>query len=232
MAYTTLTGGTGGGGDYADGDSWTPAIATMVRDNFEDHEARILAAEAAIADHESRIAALEALPAPGLVLLEQHTASASAMLDFTSFISAAYDDYVIQFLGIRPANDGADFRMLFSTDGGATFETTNYASTANFHSTSAELGTFGSESDSKISLSCDIDNAKLLNGTLNLFGPGGSGEKAVTYHASMYQNSSAKHVMMMLSGWWTPSTPVTAVRFKMDTGDIAVGIIRAYGVKK
>lgn len=45
MAYTTLTGGTGTGGDYVDDvDQWTAEIATQVRDNFEDHEARINAA--------------------------------------------------------------------------------------------------------------------------------------------------------------------------------------------
>lgn len=41
MAYEDLPGGTGPGGDYADQDEWTPAIATVVRDNFIDHQARI-----------------------------------------------------------------------------------------------------------------------------------------------------------------------------------------------
>lgn len=47
MAYTQLTGGSGVGGDYQEGDEWTPAIATEVRDNFDDHEARVVALEGA-----------------------------------------------------------------------------------------------------------------------------------------------------------------------------------------
>jgi len=45
MPYEDLPGGTGPGGDYADQDEWTPAIATVVRDNFINHEARIVALE-------------------------------------------------------------------------------------------------------------------------------------------------------------------------------------------
>jgi hypothetical protein len=66
MAYTQLTGGTGVGGDYVTQDPVTAAEMTLVRDNFDDHETRIAAAESDITtaqgditDHETRITTVE-----------------------------------------------------------------------------------------------------------------------------------------------------------------------------
>jgi hypothetical protein len=46
MAYTPLSGGTGASGAYQNGDNWSPDIANECRDNFADHETRLLAQEA------------------------------------------------------------------------------------------------------------------------------------------------------------------------------------------
>lgn len=49
MAFTPLPGGSGVGGAYTIGDLWRPDIeATIVKDNFDDHEARITDAEDSI----------------------------------------------------------------------------------------------------------------------------------------------------------------------------------------
>ena len=59
----------------------------------------------------------------GLVLLEQHTASASASLNFTTAITSAYDDYVFKLVGLVPATNNQDIEVRFSTDGGSTWIT-------------------------------------------------------------------------------------------------------------
>ena len=56
----------------------------------------------------------------GLVLLEQHTASSSATLDFTASITSAYDDYLIELVNVVPATNTVDLYMRVSTDGGST----------------------------------------------------------------------------------------------------------------
>ena len=61
-----------------------------------------------------------------LVLLEQHTASASATLDFTSCISSTYDDYLVEGLSLVPATNAVNFTMQVSTDGGSTWASTTY----------------------------------------------------------------------------------------------------------
>jgi hypothetical protein len=74
--------------------------------------------------------------APGLVLLESETASASASLDFTAF-SSAYDVYLFQFINILPATDAANFLFRVSTDGGSSFSATGYEYVDIVNSTSA-----------------------------------------------------------------------------------------------
>ena len=56
-----------------------------------------------------------------LVLLEQHTASASATLDFTTFISSTYDDYIFTFLDVRNATDNQGFFAQVGTGGDEVF---------------------------------------------------------------------------------------------------------------
>ena len=59
------------------------------------------------------------------MLLEQHTASNSATLDFTACISSAYDEYRIEFVALVPATNNVDLWLLVSTDGGSTFDSTS-----------------------------------------------------------------------------------------------------------
>src|SRR3569833_11598 len=61
----------------------------------------------------------------GLVLLEQHTASASASLVFTTCISSTYDEYQIQIVNLVPATNAVALYLAFSTDGGSTYDTTS-----------------------------------------------------------------------------------------------------------
>src|SRR6185503_12648476 len=60
----------------------------------------------------------------GLVLLEQHTASSSATLDFTS-ISGTYDEYEIHFVNIVPATNNVSFQMRMGTGAGPTYDSGN-----------------------------------------------------------------------------------------------------------
>src|SRR5947207_2075820 len=81
---------------------------------------------------------LQAGSAGALVFLEAHTASASASLDFTTFISSTYDDYLIEGVGIIPATDAVIFRAQVGTGGGPTYDTAN-----NYYSTDRGNGSSG-----------------------------------------------------------------------------------------
>src|ERR1041385_3074854 len=84
----------------------------------------------------STYATLSGTDTNGLVILEQHAASSSAQLDFTTFISSTYDDYVIEGVGIVPASSAVDLRLEVGTGGTPTYDTgSNYEWVGNGWST-------------------------------------------------------------------------------------------------
>ncbi len=172
----------------------------------------------------------------GLVLLEQHTASSSAVLDFTTCITSVYDSYLIQFVNVIPATNGAIIYMRLSTDGGATYDTTAIYTIAAWlwiNGSQAAVGgtngyfplTSGSEPTSNSS-------TYSINGDVKLSNP----LSAVTYKhiaAEMGQLNSASQINgIALRGFYASATAVNAFRILFDSGNIASGTIRVYGYTK
>lgn len=141
----------------------------------------------------SRRKPISELGSPGLVLLEQHTASASATLDFTTFISATYDEYIFELIDLILATDNVSLLMRMSTDGGSSYAAgaSDYAYAYN-HSTSAFSAGVGSNGTTSIDLTGGIDNAANNgpNGSVKLLKPGGSGHKNVLFHTSGIKNDN------------------------------------------
>ena len=79
-------------------------------------------------------------------LLEEHTASSSATLDFTTAITSAYDIYQFEFINIIPATNGALFNMRVSTDGGSTYDAGANYGWASWRWLSSGSGTQGANS--------------------------------------------------------------------------------------
>lgn len=174
----------------------------------------------------------------GLVLLEQHTASGSATLDFTAAISSTYDSYVIDIQGLIPATNNTDLWMRVSTDGGSTFASTTYAwqRAADFFGDTTMSGA-GSTSDSKFLIFPGLDSSisdASLDATLWLKHPGNA-TLGTVYHGqltSWYQPASPRLYMATVAGKWRTATAVNALRFLMSSGNIASGTIRIYGIVK
>ncbi len=76
--------------------------------------------------------------------LEEHAASASASLVFTTCITSAYDTYVIELRNILPATDGASLLMRVSTDGGSTYDSSGIYDTAFLRMSNAGSASGGS----------------------------------------------------------------------------------------
>src|SRR5690348_3512515 len=81
----------------------------------------------------------------GITLVEQHTASNSASLDFTSCISATYDTYKITLTSIIPATNDAKIGFRFNTGSG--FDSGSNYSWEAFYLGNAASGPNGSTSD-------------------------------------------------------------------------------------
>jgi len=60
--------------------------------------------------------------------IEEHTASNSTSLQFTSCFTSAYDEYKIEIVNLLPATNSVTFNLNFSTNGGTSYDTgANYS---------------------------------------------------------------------------------------------------------
>lgn len=175
---------------------------------------------------------------PGaLILLEQHTASNSATLDFTSF-SSLYDEYMFEFVGIYSAAGGAIPLIRFSTNGGISWDSSN-----NYGWTQWVVGVgttnYHAQPDSSINMVNFSDVAPSITATINgsykIYLP-------ATGYASLAGSTTSGRtadggppfppINTTISGHYLSATNPNAVRFLFSSGNIASGIIRCYGVSK
>jgi len=169
-----------------------------------------------------------------LVLLEQYTASASAQLDFTTFISSTYDDYLLELVNVLPATDAVDLRIRVGTGGGPTYDTgANYAWT-HLYGYNATSGVEGAAGAAFISIRGSVSNTVHgLSGSVRLYNPGATAlNKVLTYQTMAYVGAVTAFVMDTGGGAYKSNTAVTALRFYFSAGNITSGTIRAYGIAK
>lgn len=195
----------------------------------------------------------ESIPIPGpagsssggsagaLVLLEQHSASASAALNFTTWYSSLYDEYIIELINVVPATNNVDGAMHMSTDGGATYDTTNLYTNSIlvFNSTGQAVTghpTTAPTSAFLVRNVAEINNlaAYGLNGTVHLFNPGSATVFKRIQGQYSYGSGTAPVLLQTIQymGSYQNATAVNALRFLFTGGNIASGTIRIYGVAK
>jgi hypothetical protein len=175
----------------------------------------------------------------GLVLVEQHTASASTALQFTTGITSSYDDYELRCQNLIPTTNGDNFEIRMSTNGGSSYDSssiydvlyTNIASGSvtpglnTNQSAGGFLGNISNNANYGVSL------------VLHLTNPGGStGYKYYsTEHATYYNSSTSTIYQGVYSGDYRNSTAVNAFEVIPNTNGTntwASGTCRLYGVAK
>jgi hypothetical protein len=170
----------------------------------------------------------------GLVLLEQHTASASASLDFTSCISSTFDEYQIEFINIVPSTDGALLWMRVSTNGGSSYDSGANYSFRYWRFAGGSVAAAGS-GDTKIVLTEAIDDNALWGvvGSLKLYNPLSTSIRTIVNGQLAFQQTLAGGLEQSLPfGVYDSTTAVDAFQFLMHTGTITSGTIRVYGLDK
>lgn len=174
-------------------------------------------------------------PKSGLVLLEQHTASASASLDFTTSISATYDEYMIEFVNVVPATNAQTFEMKVSTDGGSTWVGgTAYTTSRLYWGQGDTVTGVATASAAYFALAGSVQTTAnySVNGSIKLFNPGGSAYKFISGQTLSASASGSNLYIWNLSGAYADTTAVNAFQFLFASGNIASGTIRVYGVAK
>ena len=172
----------------------------------------------------------------GLVLLEQHAASTSASLDFTTCISSTYDEYQIDFLNLIPATNGALLWMRVSTDGGSTYVSTGSYSEDLWIWRAGGSTLQGGTGETKIVISVNTGQSNNSNwgitGRMLLFNPGSTSLFKQVQARLHHIDSSSLRVTVDSIGAYEATTAVNAFQFLFSTGNITSGTIRCYGVAK
>ncbi len=171
------------------------------------------------------------------VLLEQHTASSSASLDFTTWYSSTYDDYQIEFVNVLPATNNVELGLRCSTNGGSSYDSTSVYANDN-----ARLGGGGFAYNETTTTKGQLgSNAAMSNsatfggecGFLKLYGPGSAtGQKRFIGTLYYTFQSGSPELTAYTNITYQSTTAVNAFQFFFSSGNIASGTIRVYGLTK
>lgn len=174
-----------------------------------------------------------------LVLLEQHTASSSSTLPFSSFISSTYDTYFFTFTSIVLSTN-ADFVFQVGTGGGPTYDTGGNYSYETFVWRAGAVAQSGATAQTAVAMSWQVTddvNAGAgalngLNGEMYLFDPQNTSLYRQVHGRTSYYDTSPFRVSVEFAGKYETTTALTAVRFLPSAGNITSGTIRVYGLAK
>ncbi len=168
-----------------------------------------------------------------VVWLQRQTASSSATLDFTGFISSTYDTYVFRIRNIVPATDNVNFLMRAGTGGGPTIDTGANYTNADFRWSNTGSATAGGSADTQWGLdgAGGIDNGSTRGvwGFVNLYDPSSTSPNPHMEGKIGYFDNANSPLGCVFSGGYLSGTAMTAVRFFMSSGNIASGVIDVYG---
>lgn len=171
----------------------------------------------------------------GLVLVEEHTASASAALNFTSCITSSYDTYMLVASGITTsANTIIGWQM--STNGGSTYDTGNNYQYGFVFGYSGGSGGTGATAVSSIQwrdVNTTLPAGGSYNGTFTLYViPGGTLNTTMTGNITMQIGAGVSVLAEAMNGMYFGATGVNAFRLIPASGTLTVGTVRCYGISK
>jgi hypothetical protein len=178
-----------------------------------------------------------------LVLLASLTASASASLDFTTRNAAGqsgaifqsdFDRYVIDLGRVMPATNNVTLYAQFSNDGGSSYPTASYWYAHHY----ARLG------DHNATGNTNQDNLFVTPVGIGVSSPGwgvcasldmwlGDATFHTRVQGKVTYNAVGADMLVVDGGWlFLASASTNAIRFLFNSGNIASGTIRIYGVTK
>jgi hypothetical protein len=170
----------------------------------------------------------------GIKLIKTQAASASATIDFVNGVSSVimddtYDTYQVRVSSFRAATDNTTLWLRVGTGVGPTYQTTGYDWTA--YSTSLSDGEAAA---SAIELGGGYSNTPTseVGDVIVSF----SDPEVANKHVFTFQYSFTDFNNLIQSwsggGRYNTAVVITAIRFQMDSGNIAAGRFSLYGMTK
>lgn len=184
------------------------------------------------------------------VYITSVTASSSATVDFSNYLTSTYNNYLITFENYVPANNATILQCRVGTGGAPTWQTTNYSGTVIAVSMSTSTGTNGSN----VLTANTATSTTFIEITLNRAGcfvsnTATGGSAGIIYITNVNDSANDKTVFgsgsflvvgassgvasapMSFGGRWNGATVLTSFRLIQSAGNIATGTFRLYGIK-
>jgi len=169
------------------------------------------------------------------------TASGSGDLSFTSGIDSTYKEYLFTFNNIHPATDGTQFTFNGSDDDSShaydITKTTTWFNAWHKEDGSATSFTYQTEVDlaqstafQDISSDLGADNDQSLSGEMLLFNPSSTTFVKHFLIRNQTSNNSDRSRELYCAGYFNTTADITAIQFKMASGNIDAGDICLYGL--
>jgi hypothetical protein len=156
-------------------------------------------------------------------------------VSFTSLITSNFSTYYVAIRALVPVTDNTNFLLIFSTDNGVSYLNSNYL-WGNIIQSNTTLTSASNSSDSSIQLLNATSNVSTggMYGDLLLYNMnnGTQTPRVNGYVVTPHQSSSATAYRTFCQGINSGTTAVTAVLFKMSSGQISSGTISFYGVSE
>jgi hypothetical protein len=166
------------------------------------------------------------------VLVEEHTASNSAELDFTTCITSTYDTYSVQLVGIVPSSAGDTLLMQMATSSG--YDTGSDYNWFRFAANAGGSGAAGSASDTSFTIVVRPNTGPSGgNGNVMLYNPNpGTLYPTIMGQTTSYDNGNSNvFTSQTLGGSYASTTAITGFRFLFNNShNIASGTARCYGL--
>ena len=181
--------------------------------------------------------------------IKKLTASSSATLSFVDgtsdvVLDNTYPIYKFVFINIHPATDGTQFTFNGSDDDSShAYNITKTTSWFNTWHKESESGTstaltYQTEVDlaqstafQDISSDLGADNDQSLSGEMWLFSPSSTTFVKHFLIRNQTSNNSDRSRDLYCGGYFNTTADITAIQFKMASGNIDAGTIKLYGIK-
>jgi hypothetical protein len=168
----------------------------------------------------------------GSVLVEEHTASAAASLNFTTGITSAYDDYLIEIVNLVNGS-AATFFFRCSTNGGVSYDSTanyNWSYQYNFATSSGAIGVNADTALNWRNSTTTLAANGSWNGGFRLQSPGSALFKAFVGQLSFHDGTTGL-IFLHGGGEYQITTAVNAFQVGVSAGTFN-GTVRLYGLSK
>jgi hypothetical protein len=175
-----------------------------------------------------------ATPSTGaLVYISSQTVSSPvASVDFTSGISATYDDYVVYFEDVTPGTTSTALYLRLYKSGA--FQASGYSQSYSMIRTTPSTSASNTATQINITIGTVNNTSSVVSGSCTLMNMNSAlGNRATAIGQAFYNvSTSTDQVVAIFGGSQSTAAATTGFQFLFSSGNVATGTFRLYGVAK